>query len=109
MKSFLVLALVLAAFAEGCSCTSNPDATPSQQGLTADLVKLELLDQNVLTRKGLVQEYRITNKGSAAVYFVRPESSFRHADTLYRPPFYELHESDALSVYSYITEPRDDL
>jgi hypothetical protein len=102
MKSFLVLALVLAAFAQGCSCTANPDATTSPQGLTAELVKLELLDQNVLTRKGLVQEYRITNNGSTPVYFVRPESSFGNADVFYEPPFYELHEANALSVYSYI-------
>jgi len=103
MKSFLVLALVLAAFAQGCSCTANPDAaTMGQQSLTAELVKLELLDQNVLTRKGLVQEYRITNNGSTAVYFVRPESSFGNANESYEPPFYELHEGNALSVYSYI-------
>lgn len=109
MRSLLVLSLVLAAFAQGCSCASNPDATTGQQGLTAELVKLELLDQNILTRKGLVQEYRITNNGSSAIYFVRPESSFGYADLFYAPPFYELHEGNALSVYSYIAEPRDDL
>jgi hypothetical protein len=105
MRSLLVLSLAFAALAQGCSCASSTDASQvaaAPQGVTAEMVKLELLDQGTLTRKGLVQEYRITNNNGAAVYFVRPEPSFRDADTFYSPPFYELHEGEALSVYSYI-------
>src|SRR4051812_34483647 len=106
MKWLLASTLVFGAFAEGCSCNSNADAAAKavcpQPNVVANGVKLELLENNSLTRKGVVQEYRITNSNNDPIYFVRPEASFGDPKNYYTPPFYELHEGDALSVYNYV-------
>ena len=86
------------------SCRRPEEPTPA-----GDTVAVELLSRT-LSRRGLVQEYQITNSSSGPIYFVCPEPACGNPHELFAPPFYELSEGSTLWVYSYFARlPRRNL